>query len=360
MKPMVWALIPYALEGDRLTADTYDNERTKAELAAVFATLGVPWIWQPVVHGSIDEITAQLAASLQHRPTVAFNFCDGLDLDGVPGLAFVKALEQAGIPFTGSDPRFYETSTYKLRMKNLFREQGVETGPWEVLPRTGPVTGICERLGTPLIVKPDVSYASYGISLRSKVASDRELEARRDELRRDEMATMLIDGEIFAERYLAGDEFTVFIGGYWDDPDRIWTLPPARRCFAASIPTHERFLTYDRYWGYYTQETAPTDGEAFYRYELVDGDLKEELNDLAKRAFCAVGGASYARVDVRRDTVNGRLSVLEVNANCGLSGDDQTSTGSILQLMGWHLPGLLARIIRQTMARHGLPADLPA
>ena len=82
------------------------------------------------------------------------------------------------------------------------------------------------------------------------------------------------------------------------------------------------------------------------------GPLDEELVDLAKRAYCAVGGYSYARVDVRRDTVNGKLSVLEVNANCGLSGDDQTSTGSMLQLMGWNYPGLLLRIIDQTLQRH--------
>jgi D-alanine-D-alanine ligase len=358
MKPIVWALIPYDIQGGHLTADTYDNDRTKAELASTFHQLGLPWIWQPVVLGSIDDIVAQLATSLARRPTVAFNLCDGLDGDGVPGLSFVSALEQAGIPFTGSDPRFYETSTYKLRMKRLFRERGIETAPWEVLPSTGPVEGVCARLGVPLIVKPDVSYGSYGISLRSKVGTDAEIETRRDELHRHELATMLIDGDIFAERYLAGDEYTIFTGGYRDDPGQVWTLPPARRCFADSIPAHERFLTYDRYWGYYREESAPEGGEAFYRYELVEGELADELVELARQAFCAAHGHGYARVDVRRDTVSGKLSVLEVNANCGLSGDDQTSTGSILQQMGWNLPGLFLRIIRQTLERHGAPAGV--
>jgi D-alanine-D-alanine ligase len=351
-RPLVWALIPYEIRGDVLTADTFDSEPTKAELAETFEVLGLPWIWQPVVLSSIKEVVGQLGASMDRRPTVAFNFCDGLDCDGTPGLSVVEALEAAGIPFTGSDSRFYQISTSKLRMKRLLLERGVETAPWEALPAGGPVRGMCERLGSPLLVKPDVSFASYGISLRSKVTSDAELESRRDALRQGEMAGMLPDGDIFAERYLAGDEYTVFVGGYRDRPDAIWTLPPARRCFAESIPAEERFLTYDRYWGYYNEETAPAGGEAFYRYELVEDGLSEELVELAKRAYCAVEGYGYARVDIRRDTINGRLSVLEVNANCGLSGDDQTSTGSILQLMGWDFPGLLLRIIRQTLQYH--------
>lgn len=364
-KPIVWALIPYSIEGDRLTASTFDSEVTKNELAETFQTMGLPWIWQPVVLGSMAEVIQQLVASSKQRPTVAFNFCDGLDWDGIPGLSFVKALESSHIPFTGSDSRFYEISTFKLRMKDLFRQRGVATAPWELVP-DGPVYGLCERLGVPLLVKPEVSFASTGISLRSKVFSDAEIAARRDELRRGSDAATFVKGEVFVERYLAGEEYTVFVGGYWDRPSGIWTLPPAQRCFAESIPLEERFLTYDRYWGYFIEESRPADGEEFYHYQLVEARLAPELVDLAKRAYCAVHGHSYARVDIRRDTVDEHLSVLEVNGNCGLSGDDQTSTGSILRLMGWDLGGLLRRIIDETLERWetldhgaGLTPDAP-
>jgi D-alanine-D-alanine ligase len=360
VKPLVWALIPYFIEGQRLVGETFESEAVKAELAAAFHDVGCPWIWQPVVLGSLEELVGQLVSSCKQRPTVAFNFCDGLDRDGTPGVSVVRALEQSGVPFTGSDSRFYEISTSKLWMKRLFLEHGVETAPWEVLPRTGPIQGVCGRLGTPLFVKPDISYASYGISLRSKVVTDAEIERRRDELRSSEMDGTFASDEVFAERYLAGDEFTVFVGGFWDAPDSVWMLPPARRCFADSVPTEERYLSYDRYWGYYQEESAPSGGEAFYRYELVEGALREELADLARRAYCAVAGHGYARVDVRRDTVNGRLSVLEVNANCGLSGDDQTSTGSILQLMGSSYPALIRRILDQTLERSRTRQRAPA
>lgn len=349
LRPFVWVLVPYAIDGTRLQGETYDSEAVKTELAATFHDVGCPWIMQFVVAGNVDLVAAQLAASAARRPTVAFNFCDGLDWDGTPGLSVVKALEAAGVPFTGSDSRFYEISTYKLRMKQRFLARGIETAPWEALPRSGPVRGVCDRLGTPLFVKPDASYASFGISLKSKAFSDADLERRRDELRDGGLGPTLAATEIFAERYLAGDEYTVFVGGSSASPATIWTLPPARRCFAPSIPPEERYLTYDRYWGYFQEETAPAAGEAFYHYELVESPLSEEIAALAVRAYQAVSGHGYARVDLRADGDSGRLSLLEVNANCGLSGDDQTSTGSILQLMGGTYADLVRRILLQAL-----------
>jgi D-alanine-D-alanine ligase len=45
------------------------------------------------------------------------------------------------------------------------------------------------------------------------------------------------------------------------------------------------------------------------------------------------------------DRVTGQLYVLEVNANCGISSDHQTSTGQILMLTGTPFHELLADIL---------------
>jgi D-alanine-D-alanine ligase len=45
------------------------------------------------------------------------------------------------------------------------------------------------------------------------------------------------------------------------------------------------------------------------------------------------------------DRATGELFVLEVNANCGLSEDDQTSTGCILKLADMTLADLLQEIL---------------
>ena len=352
MRPMVWAFIPYCLEDGRLSAQTYDNEDTKAELATAFGELGLLWVWQPILLGDFDGLIEQVRNSARNRPTVVFNFCDGVDNWGTPGISVVQSLERSGIPFTGAASRFYEISTVKMRMKGLFVHAGIETAPYEALSNSGLVTGVCEKLGPPLFVKPNVSSASEGISLKSKVSSDAEVTARRDELLRSKDGPLYSKEGIFVERFLDGEEYTVFVGGYWDRPESIWNLPPARRAFGDSIPEEERFLSYDRYWGYYKEETPPAGGEAFYRYVTVPADEEKKLADLARRAYCAVEGSGYGRVDIRRDRASGKLCVLEVNANCGLSGSDQTSTGCMLQLSGIKFSSLLAKILNQALLRN--------
>jgi D-alanine-D-alanine ligase-like ATP-grasp enzyme len=60
--------------------------------------------------------------------------------------------------------------------------------------------------------------------------------------------------------------------------------------------------------------------------------LAGRLADLAERAYVALEGRSYGRVDIRLDEKADELFVLEVNANCGLSGDSETSVGEMLLL----------------------------
>jgi D-alanine-D-alanine ligase len=351
LRPIVWALIPYTIEENRLSAESYEREQTKWELADAFCRLGLSWVWQPMVLSGIGEIIGQLQESARRCPTVVFNFCDGYEDTGVPGVSVVKALEATELIFTGSSSRFYEISSSKIWMKELFEKQGVATPGFAVLPRSGPVCGLCERLGVPLFVKPDASSASCGIGLKSKVWTDEETTARRDFLITGENAKYFGNDQIFVERYMSGDEYTVLVFGYWDQPEKIWNMPPGHRAFAKSIPQEERFLSYDRYWAVYSEESAPADNEPFYHYELALEPVASQVAELARRAFIAVEGWGYARVDIRSDLETGELSVLEVNANCGLSGDEQTSSGNLLRLMGWNFPGLLGHILEQTLER---------
>lgn len=359
-RPLVWAFIPFGIEGQRLVGDTYDTADTKAELAAAFHSLGLPWIWQPLVRECLDEIIEQVSRERTRRDVLIFNFCDGDDVNGRPGLSVVRALEAARIPFTGADSRFYDASTSKVQMKERFLADGVPTAPFAVLPHSGPVQGVCHRLGVPLFVKPSVSFASHGISLASVVFTDQQAASRRDHLRSGPWAHYFAGDTIFAERFIDGSEFTVFVGGYWDQPDENWFLPPAQRVFDESIPDSERFLSFDRYWGHFQEESPPALGRPFCRYEPCPLPLARKLAGLANRAYCVLHGTGYGRVDIRQDRHSGKFYVLEVNSNCGISGDDQTSTGCLLKLAGLTLPALLASIIHQTLLRAAWPAPRPA
>ncbi len=94
------------------------------------------------------------------------------------------------------------------------------------------------------------------------------------------------------------------------------------------------------------EETPPPDGGPFYRHGACDAGLAGSIEEISKAAYIAVRGSGYARVDVRMDRANGELFVLEVNANCELSEDDQISTGGILKLAGMALAELLRSILK--------------
>jgi D-alanine-D-alanine ligase len=224
---------------------------------------------------------------------------------------------------------------------------GVAIPPYEALQE---VTGVCARVGVPLLVKPDVSAGSGGVFLRSKVNHDDEIEVLKQELLNANMPRFCDGRRLFAERFVDGPEFTVFVLGNWRDPRSVRCLPPAERIFNSSIPDGEKFLSYERYWGVYREETPPPDGLAFYRCEACDPHLRHRLEEISRAAYIAVGGRGYARVDLRMERASGELFVLEVNANCAISEDGETSTGCILKLAGMTLADLLRDILKDAGA----------
>src|SRR5215467_4097787 len=262
-RPMVWALTPHLIRDGKLVGESYDNEQTKTEVAAAFHSLGLPWIWQPVVPASIGDVVAQIAKYREKNDAVIFNFCDGDDINGYPGLSMLKAIEASGIPFTGAFSPFYEISTSKIVTKQALCAAGVATAPFAVLPRGAPIHGLCERMGAPLFVKPAISAAGWGLTLRSVVHTDSEIEACRAELLSGEMAQYFLHDTLFVERFIEGPEFTVFLGGYCDRADEIWVLPPAERVFDAAIPPKERILCNERL------------GRPYYWYEACAPEMEE-------------------------------------------------------------------------------------
>jgi D-alanine-D-alanine ligase len=348
---LIWAFVPYAVREGRLEGFDFDTRQSKRELAYAFRALNLPWIWQPVIGTNLETVIGQV----DREESVVLNLCDGIEDHGTPGPCVIRALEREGIRFTGADLEFYTISTSKLRMKGMMCAAGVRTPPYEALS-AGSVDGVCARVGTPLLVKPDVSAASGGLFLRSKVSRDEEVRALRDELLEMSIPPLFCDPRsVFAERFIEGPEFTVFVMGNWRDPGSVRCLPAAERVFNASLPDGEKFLSYERYWGVYREESPPPDGEAFYRYAGCEERMARRVEETARAAYAAVRGHGYARVDLRMERESGELFVLEVNANCGLSEDDQTSTGCILKLAGMTLAELVGAILTEAIITEAKP-----
>jgi D-alanine-D-alanine ligase len=346
-------LVP-TVDSDDPTLEAYnDHSVSHAEFTRAFEALGIEWRWQPVTMGDHGAIIDSIARRATRRRTVVFNLCDGDEANGVPGISVVKRLEERGLSFTGADEPFFRDTTSKIDMKVRFDNAGVPTAPWEVVSRG--VRGarrLFERLGTPLIVKPAISAGSLGIGVKSVVSDPAELRAQVERVHDGFKGWDLASGGVFVERFVAGPEYTVLLVGDSAVPDEVSVYPGVERVFDRSLPSTEQFLSFDRLWETYEEEAPIGEGVYLWEYDAAPAALQARLREVSLAAFVAVGGRGYARVDIRLDADTGELFVLEVNAQCGLSEDEnQTSIGAILRFAGLPFHHLVNEIIGDALAR---------
>jgi D-alanine-D-alanine ligase len=356
-KLFIWIFIPYRLTEKGLISEHYDHPGIQEDLAKVFSELDLAWKWQPITFENMHAVVEEVAASSQDYTSVIFNHCDGDEDPKYPGTAVIKLLEAKGIIFTGANSIFAHLCSSKIRMKSAFAEAGVTTSPYEVISDISDIQGICDRLGTPLIIKPAQSFGSRGISLDSVVKNDEQVTKQVEQLLSEQDNLQYMIGNIFVERFISGCEFTIFMVGSADRPDNIKIYPPLERVFHSGLPETERFLAYNRYWDKDKEEIGILTEESFCSFRLVCDTLGDKLCELSKRAYCAVGGNGYGRVDVRMDNTSQELFILEVNHNCAISpiplfefsDPNATTLGTILHLAGIPFAQLMSDILAETL-----------
>lgn len=314
------------------------------------------WKWQPVTMHDyatiIDSIVAEKEAGIYFP--VVFNICDGDEVNGTPGVSVVRLLEEKGLVYTGSDEYFYTITTSKIPMKEAFDKYNVPNAKWESIKVKDQYTnGIFDRLGSPIIVKPSVSGGSMGVGVKNVVESKAELNEQIAKMFEGYRGWNLAADGLIAESFITGPEFTVLIVGSYDKPEEAQIYTPVERIFHPSLPEKEKFLSFDRLWEIYEEEEAmPNDGN-FYEYELPDTTLIESIKKISWDAYVATKGRGYTRVDVRMDSKTKKLYVLEVNAQCGLSEDENyTSIGAILRMSNKTFTELVVEIINDAFIRH--------
>ena len=359
-RPLVPVFAPYPLVADPSVENEYDAPEFRADVHSWFAPLPVDLEWVPVTITDVGRVVEDAARAARERPVIVLNLCDGTDANGYPGVSVLHALESAGIAASGVDSRFYELSTSKLAMKRRFRAAGVATSPWvEIRDIETDVRRAGRELGWPLFLKPDISGGSVGISLRSLAHNHRDAVDEAASLLAGMQAGTFDQSGLYAETFLSGREFTVLVQNTGASPEAVRVYPPAERIFHSALPVEERFLSYERYYQEYDRETPPPPGEPFYRHVAVEPELAAAVADTARRAYLAVEARGYARVDLRQDGHSGQLNVLEANANCGLTSDDNSSAGCILGLAGVPLSEFVLRALREAWMRRHRGTETP-
>ncbi len=354
LKPYtIWVLAPYLESDDPNIKHYYDFTQSIAEYGKVFEELKAEWKWQPVTMDNYKSIIRSIATSKNGKTPLVLNLCDGDEVNGTPGVSVIRELNKHGIIYTGADEHFYTVTNSKIPMKKAFDKSGVATANWRVISgKRGSTRGICKRVGTPIIIKPAVSGGSMGVSVKNVVHTEEELATRVDAINKGYRGWNLLADGLFVEQFITGPEFTTFITGSSDDPANCIVYEPIERVFHSSLPENERFLSFDRLWEIYDDETPMPGNENFYEFRETDPALIPALKKLSLEAFASCGGKGYGRMDIRVDSKTGKLYMLEVNAQCGLSEDENyTDIGAILKQSGISFAAVVSEILKDALRR---------
>ncbi|KAF9096206.1 hypothetical protein BGX23_011798 [Mortierella sp. AD031] len=332
----------------------------------------------PVSLSTIVEVSDALAREMKtyndrNQELVVFQLCDGT--------------------------AFYIISSSKPILKRELQAANVPTSSFEefVKPaKMADLDNIIKEIGFPMIVKPSISYASINISMKSVVHTPGELleqvnlslaasksgaklsdaaaaltehtdaeegqEQKEQEQKWSSLNAKVLKKEqkmeinietptVFVEKYLAGREFTALVIGDKDWGVRVY--PVAERAFDPKLGKYERVLAFDQYWDGYDLQGGQGN-EDFCRYLMANDAWQDHLQQVAKDAYLALGGNGYGRVDIRTVEMDAcEPVVLEVNANCGLSFErDSSSLANILLMSNVSPPGFVWDLIDHAIARN--------
>jgi D-alanine-D-alanine ligase len=256
-----------------------------------------------------DDFVSQLRNGRFDRAFIALHGRGGED-GVVQGL-----LESLGIPYTGSGVLGSALSMDKLRTKQVWAGAGLPTPTFALLRREADLQTV-PALGFPVMLKPAREGSSIGMT---RVEQEQDLEQAWQEASR-------YDGEVLAESWVYGAEYTAgVVAGI--------ALPLIR------LETPRGFYDYE---AKYHADTT--------RYHCPCGlpaDVESGLQELAMRAFLAVGASGWGRVDFFVDAEQ-RPWLIEVNTVPGMT--DHSLVPMAARVHGWDMPELVWRILETSVA----------
>jgi D-alanine-D-alanine ligase len=344
-----WVLAPSVETNDPHISYYYDFTQSIEEYRIVFEALNCEWKWQPVTIQNFRAIIETIAHSANGKIPFVLNLCDGDDVNDVPGVSVIHELEKKQLIYSGANAYFYDITTSKIPMKKAFDQYGVPNAAWVVINEN--LEQVFEKLKPPVLIKPAVSGGSMGVSVFNVVHNFLELTERVNKLSAGYRGwNLMVDG-LLAEEFIIGKEYSTLITGNYRHPENCKVYIPIQRVFHASLPKEEQFLSFDRLWEIYEDEAAMPDDGYLYEYAVVeDAATILKLKQLTIDAFISCKGVGYARLDFRESEETGELFCLEINAQCGLSADeDYTSIGAILRFSEYSFTKLVEEIIAETI-----------
>jgi D-alanine-D-alanine ligase len=228
------------------------------------------------------------------------------------------ALEWLGVPYTGSGVLACALTMDKLKTKRVVAGAGFAAPDYAVLTGPADLKAALKRIGVPMMVKPASQGSSCGMS---KVKAAEELPRAYAEAR-------AIDPVVFAEAFVAGDEYTVAV---LHDA----CLPSIR------IQPATEFYDYQaKYFRNDTQYHCPSG---------LDAQAEAQLQAAALGAFRVTDCFGWGRVDFMRDSASGTFFFIEINTTPGMT--DHSLVPMAARQAGFDFDELVWRVLETSCSR---------
>jgi D-alanine-D-alanine ligase len=273
------------------------------------------------------------------RPDIVFNQYDDVVHGALYEMRVAAFIRMLGYPMTGSPALALGLSRYKYMALSLLKGAGLPIPP---------STALIERLADlddhkwvfPLIVHAAQEHAGIGLDRNSVVETKTALRDKAREILRTYKQPALV------QHFLKGREFNAGIVG-----GRTLRVMPLAEVDYSQLPRKiPPIMSYAAKWVETSVEYQRTDVICPAR---VDAEMTALINKTAIKAFRAVGGWGYGRVDIRLDE-NGQPVILEVNCNPCL--DSGMGLARAAGVAGLSYPELLQSIVKA--AFEGPPYDM--
>jgi D-alanine-D-alanine ligase len=199
-----------------------------------------------------------------------------------------RVLESRGVAYTGEGVEASETAIDKIHSKRKFGEHSVATPRWEVIQ-----PGQQPTIPVPIVVKPPREGSTVGVVI---VKSERELESALREAAK-------YDRELLVESFVPGRELTIGVLG--DQALPILEIIPK----GGFYDFNNKYPFLNPQAGGGAEHVCPA---------KIDQVKTRQIQELALRAFRALGLEVYARVDVILSDTDEPF-VLEINTIPGMT-----------------------------------------
>ena len=253
---------------------------------------------QKYQHVKISEISTKsdLERVLNRRPDLVFSGVKYFEF-GAGKTWLNDCLDQNGIAYLGSNRQALERESNKNQAKDIVQNIGIQTAQYfKSVPGEHP-TEASIPIAFPLFLKPVTGGDSRGVDAFSYVHNFAGFKSKVAKIYSRQNNTTL------AETYLTGREFTV--GVFQDCKTQKYTTMPIEIITSKNKNGH-RILDFN---------IKKNDTEQVIA--VARAVLRKQLSTMARAVFRALGGKSFARIDIKMDGHN-VLYFIEANLMPGL------------------------------------------